>query len=447
MAKKCYDTILYRRFFYMLKLKLLLIIALFATISCSARYTKIPYKNQEELLNKIAISDEFRATRKASAQELTLDEKEIFFLQKLRDNFIIKPEFLFKRYNYIDKTQTTASIDEASLYLAYFALRIRELYNKSQYVDTATRIIKGIYYLDGLNGFDGYIPRFATLKDNKFTVSEESRTNNYSLLFFGYYLAYQSFEDDSIRRLIEDHVTLIVKYFLKNDLDLYTADGTHIKYSNLKSKIFSRRLDALVMFEIGNIIVTDPEVKTQITETLEYFERKGYMKKNQIMSFKIAAIWDVATSSSYWLNMMKLYIIAKATNNENYQYMFKKLNRKLRKSQNILFTLLYNDLFPLEKDNPKLQKAQELLETYPLELNNQEIINSYRPDIKLNVFAKIVKKRRYTETNTPLEIFNRPAKYFEWKEPQLRVDGNFGQDGNVEFSGIDFLFAKALLPR
>ena len=189
------------------------------------------------------------------------------------------------------------------------------------------------------------------------------------------------------------------------------------------------------------------------------------MNPKQIMKPAIGS-WNLASPSSHWLNMMKLYILVKATHasqpiykidskktteslnqaqrHHNYEIMFKKLYNQLKDSENTLFTLLYGDLFSLS--TKELDIVISDLQNFPLSLNDHEIINSSRGDINLKRFPKITKTKRYTENTNPLPIYDRPLVYFEWKRNQHRVDGNFLLKGNVEYAGLDFLIAYALLP-
>lgn len=427
----------------MTKINIILLTILLS--SCSAYIKKIPASKTTSLSNRVTMSDAHRNARKSESETFSLAEKELYFLQRLQKKFIVKPEFLVKRYNLKDHSDISVYVDESSLYLSYLSLKAKGLNFSDGYKKAAHKIIDGIYYLDGLNTLDGYLPRFATLKEDKFIIGEEPiRTNSYSLLFFGYYMAYHTFEDVVLRNKITSHVELIIKHFISNNLVLADQNGQKIKYSDLKSNNnLSRKLDALVIFEIANIIIKDKNLKKEIAATLAYFKQKGYMKPNQIMKLSIGN-WDLASSSSHWLNMMKIYILSKATNNYAYNTMFKNLYTKLDDSQNTLFTLLYGDVFPITTKD--LEDTIIALQTFPLSLNNQEIINSKRTDITLKKYPKIIKNKRTTESLTPLAIFDRPLVYFEWKRNQYRVDGNFLADGNVEFSGLDYLLAYALLP-
>lgn len=427
----------------MKKIQLLLISLLLS--SCSTYVKKIPTSNSPSLKQRIIISDAHRKARKEESETFSFSEKELYFLQRFQKKFLIKPEFLVKRYHFKDGSNISAYIDESSLYLSYLALKTKKLEFNKGFKKAAQKIIKGIYYLDSLNKLDGYLPRFVTLTNNEFIISEEPiRTNSYSLLLFSYFLAYNYFDDKEIKQMITHHTELIIKYFLKNNLVLKDPEGNKIKYSNLKSNlILSRKLDALVLFEIANIIVQDKALKKAINSKLEYFKHKKYDHPKQIMRPSLGA-WHLVSPSSHWLNIMKLYILVKATDNENYKKMFKKLYKKLKNSQNALFTLLYGDVFSLSSD--ELKDAFISLYNFPLALNNQEIINSSRTDISLKRFPRIIKNKRYTENKTPLPIFDRPLVYFEWKRNQYRVDGNFLSEGNIEFSGLDFLLPYALFP-
>lgn len=415
---------------------------LYPLSSCILK-AKIPPINNINIEQRIEKSDKYRAIRKLEANLLTLAEKEYYLLDRFQKKFIIYDEFLVKRYNYKDGSNISAHIDESALYLAYLANRAASLKNQKNYQQAAINIVKAIYYLDNLNKLDGYLPRYVTLKDNIFTPGLETiRTNSYAILFFAYYQAYQNLQNINLKNLIENHIELIIKYYLKNDLDLHHYDGTEIKYSSLKSKILSHQLSALTIFEIANLIVTDKQLKNKIQQKLAYFYKKGYKKYNKMMRNSLGN-WQFSSHSSNWLNMLKLYVLAIATNDEIYKNNFKNLYKVLQDDDNIFYDLLYGKIFPLNI----LQKRKIIAElnNYPISLDNHEIINSLRNEIKLDKFPKIIKNKRHIEGVKTLPIFDRPLVYFEWKNNQFRLDGNFLANGNIEYSGLDFLLAYAIL--
>ena len=198
----------------MKKIQLLLISLLLS--SCSTYVKKIPTSNSPSLKQRIIISDAHRKARKEESETFSFSEKELYFLQRFQKKFLIKPEFLVKRYHFKDGSNISAYIDESSLYLSYLALKTKKLEFNKGFKKAAQKIIKGIYYLDSLNKLDGYLPRFVTLTNNEFIISEEPiRTNSYSLLLFSYFLAYNYFDDKEIKQMITHHTELIIKYFLE----------------------------------------------------------------------------------------------------------------------------------------------------------------------------------------------------------------------------------------
>jgi hypothetical protein len=423
--------------------KIFIIISLSCLLSSCVFKAKIPPIDNFTIEQRIEKSDKYRAIRKLEANSLTLDEKEYYLLDRLQKRFIIYDEFLVKRYNYKDASNISAHIDESALYLAYLANRAASLKNDQNYQKAALNIVKGIYYLDNLNKFDGYLPRYVTLKDNIFTPGSETiRTNSYAILFFAYYQAYQNFQNITLKNLIKNHIELIIKYYLQNDLDLHHHDGMEVKYSSLKSKILSHQLSALTIFEIANIIVTDKQLKSKIQQKLAYFYKKGYKKYNKIMRNSLG-FWQFSSHSSNWLNMLKLYVLVIATNDSIYKNNFKNLYKILANDDNIFYNLLYDKIFPLNA----LQKRKIItnLNNYPISLDNHEIINSSRSKIELDNFPKIIKNKRHIEGLKALPIFDRPLVYFEWKNNQFRLDGNFAAKGNIEYSGLDFLLSYAIL--
>jgi len=426
---------------YKIMQKIILYIALLFTLS-SCMHGKIPHK-KEQLSDHLVKSDELRKFRSFEAKSMNLVDKEAYFYERLKQKFIIKPEYLVKRYHVRDGSYTDAYIDESLLFLSYLALKYKETKDK-QYQKLAHKIIKGLYFLENLDGFNGFLPRYVIDQDDKYVIAKEQiKTNSYALLAFAYLISYQNFDAPIIKKLLTKQITTISKYFLDNDLNLVKPNGEDIKYAQLKAKIVtSRQLDGLAFFEAANVLVQNPEIKAEIEENLAKIYHKKYRKKNKNNHARFLGFWEFASPSSNWLNFIKLYTAIKATNDEIYKAMFEKLYFELAKEHNVFYDLLYVDIFP-DTRQAKISNIAAILHSFPLSLNNKEVLNSKRADLELKKFPKVIKNKRWVEVKNPLPIYERPLVYHEWKRNQLRVNGNFGMDGEIEFSGLDYLLAYA----
>jgi hypothetical protein len=133
-----------------------------------------------------------------------------------------------------------------------------------------------------------------------------------------------------------------------------------------------------------------------------------------------------------------LYTLADLTNKKVYLRNFDKLYDVLSTENNPFFDALYMNLHDTVSPT-KISDIKYYLETFPITFDNSEIISSYLEDINLESVPRYTKNSQEAEVKFPLPIYQRPMVYFEWKANQRRVDGNFNQNGNIEFSGLDFL--------
>ncbi|MBL6621271.1 MAG: hypothetical protein ISP24_01135 [Rickettsiales bacterium] len=422
-------------------LRFLIILPLFSCVE-----QKLTYKG--DLLNqKIAKDKDIKAHRIFEAKSLSLKEKEEYFFNRFSQKFIKKPEYLIKRFIDNKNNNYESHIDDAAFFLSYLALKYAND-RQEKYQDLALKILDGIFYLENIDGFNGYMPRFVSGDANKITNNDVPiRTNSYAILSFAYFLAYENFNSLLIKNKIKKHYYVIAKYFLDRDLNLETPDGVDIKYASLDAKfITSRQLDGVAFFEVANKILADSDLSAEIDNILHNVFRKKYRKKGKKISSNIMGFWDLATPSSNWLNFLKLYIAVKASNDAIYKNMFANYYLSVESEKNAFYDLLYIDIFSREKTS-KISNILVALNSFPLTLNDIEIINSHNKKIPINKFSKIRKNKRYVESKIPLLIYNRPLTYHEWKHNQFRVNGNFSKNGELEFSGLDYLLAYSFLEK
>lgn len=415
---------------------LIFIIALSSCVHGTVEYTGAIFTK------KLESSEQIIKQREKEAQSLDLPAKERYFYERFLTKFILEPN-LVKRYHLTNSNVSEAHIDESLLFLACLALRY-QVTQEAKYQETAHKIIQGLYFLENLDGFNGYLPRYVIKKGDNFMPSKEQiATNSYSLLAFAYLLAYQNFDNEKIKNMLTKHLTIITKYILEHNLELVEPDGSKVEFGKFNAKFDpSKQLTGLAFFETANVIVRNDQIKATLQDKLENLYRKKYRKKNKITYLRLFGFWDLASTSSNWLNYIKLYTAIKATNHPIYKKMFSKLYHNLAKEENIFYDLLYYDIYPTALS--QLHYSKQILASFPLELNNNEIINSGRATVKTTKFTNIIKNKRWLETSKPLPIYARPIIYHEWKRNQFRVNGNIGANGNVEFSGLDFLLAYSI---
>ena len=90
---------------------------------------------------------------------------------------------------------------------------------------------------------------------------------------------------------------------------------------------------------------------------------------------------------------------------------------------------------------PELEKNSfpyALIESYPLDPDDREIINRYG-DFKKRWLTPWSKGDMDKEAKEALPIYQRPLSPFEWKRNPYHLDGNYGGKGLAKYNGLDFL--------
>lgn len=414
--------------------------AIFLITSCSQKYNYRP-SDQKKVAALTAI-EELVEQRKEQAFAYDIDSKYEVMLARFNDDFLLRPTNTVIREYRIGRDSQSAVIDETVFYLFYLTELLR-LDHSPEIQKSIAKVVDDIILMDKLNGFDGYLPRSVTYVNGEMQiVPDEIHSNSYSLIMFGYYSAFMATDDDVIKAKIANHVAVIAKYYLDNDLVLRDDKGQEVRVSNLNKRHLSRELDALVIFEIAGLLTRDQELKDLFKAKAEDLKKRGYIKNNKILHLSIFN-FQIPSHSSSWLNLVRLYALAKATDEEIYKHNFMKLYQILAVNQNPFFDALYMDLLN-EIDVEKLNRIEYFLQTFPIELDNREIVSSYKGDTKLRPFPRITKNYIEAEPYDALPIYRRPLKYFEWKENQLRIDGNWHNKKTMRFSGIDYLVLYGL---
>ena len=169
----------------------------------------------------------------------------------------------------------------------------------------------------------------------------------------------------------------------------------------------------------------------------------GYEEDIQSLHFKVFSL-ELPTHSSSWLNMLSFYNGFRTTEAEHYVTAYKNLLARYADEQNVFF-LLIGQLIDEDKNKTVLEELKRKLEGFPVNPANSEIVFDDNKGIVLSEKAQYVKNIKRLEALCPVPFYRRPLKSFEWKQNQMRVDGNFTSSGNQEYTGIDYLLAYWML--
>jgi len=138
---------------------------------------------------------------------------------------------------------------------------------------------------------------------------------------------------------------------------------------------------------------------------------------------------------------VRLCALTEATDREAYNTALRKLYRSQKHERNPQFAIMYLSRNPELPADLLKREIHTYLSSFPLSLNNHEIINRKDRDIQQKLFPPLVKHSWRAEAKVPLPIYRRPLSYNEWKQNPFRLDGKFHKRGRVLFPGTDFLLA------
>jgi len=147
------------------------------------------------------------------------------------------------------------------------------------------------------------------------------------------------------------------------------------------------------------------------------------------------------THSSDWTNFLRLQALIQASGSPEYKRALERLFRDQKGEKNPFFNAIYLLVNPKSKKKIELEKeTAEYMNSFPLSLDDREIINSKR-DIDKKIFPPLIKNSFRKESKRPLLIYQRPCESHEWRKNPFRLDDNIGSKGRIAYPGIDFLLA------
>ncbi|MBS3091448.1 hypothetical protein J4217_03320 [Candidatus Pacearchaeota archaeon] len=421
-------------------------------------------KSQADLEQRIAASREIIQERKLEAKSLSTREKADYFEKRILNELIIFPYYIIPED--IEKGKPKLGHIEATM---HFLSALAYKYAATKDAETevlASKVISSIIEMDRANGLDGYLPfKVANEDGNLMQTINEIHPNVYLQLFFSYVSAKRLFNSSEISEKISFHSSLIASYFLRNDFVLrdnrgnVMGPGHSVGYNNLKSTGITSHVDNLGGLSLieSCLYLIDKEKNPALIQQLEkqkkYFLRKlNTNDKMQALSFKFLFM-EFPTQSTHWLSFLSLHSDIISSDKKCYRVALKRLFWATREQHNPLFDALYLDSgFNINNRNrEKLTNEIDFcLRTYPLTLNNREILNSFDLSIERRP-PRTIKMMWQKEAKYPLPVYQRGLNGFNWKVNQLALDENVKRTltkrgiertigtGNATYTGNDYL--------
>ena len=305
-------------------------------------------------------------------------------------------------------------------------------------------LVRGFKELDKSNTYDGFLPFKAIIGKDIRALNDETHANVYSQLLGAYAYALTVSDSPELNEAILSHVKEISRYFIKNDFDMHNQNGKRMKYSDLKSLIAYPMQNNLRMliYEMG-LLTADPEISNSF---LKDKKRLDHEMDSSVMKsdFSLGPL-VFPTHSSVWLDMVKLTALSALTDNPRYEIAIEKRLDVYSDQVNPLFITMSLLANPLSRNFEFRKKiVMEYLQTYPVKLDNSEIINSCRGDVSKRS-PRWIKFHYQPEASVPLPVYERPLGIYDFKHDQQVMDGNFGKGSKVNYTGVDYLWTYWML--
>ena len=402
--------------------------------SCKTK-SVLNYYEVDTLESRHIHSQNIIKNRKSLIAETSLEQKADFFekyiLKRMHPTHKLAPKL------YIDDKPGKLRMDMTALFLSSLAFKYAVTKDSKDKIKIIN-ILQSIVNADKSNGLDGFIPYQMTIKDDKiFSSRNDTHINVYTQLLFAYIPLLEFSHDLDIRSLVFEHLKLIVNHLQKSNFTLVDHEGNEIDYSDLSPSRFTLQTNRQQLL----LVITDLALKHGLGNNMQKLRDTltdyGYEEDIQSMHFKFLNL-EFPTHSSSWLNLTNSFIGYHINHAEYFKSSFKNLHKHYEDEQNLLYLLMWQSM---SKETKSLDFAKVALGNFPVNPTSHEIINSTRKDIELVSNASYVKLKRELEVSSPLPVYQRPMRSFEWKLNQMRVDGNFKSQGTLNYTGIDYLVA------
>ncbi|WDE97036.1 hypothetical protein PQO03_03575 [Lentisphaera profundi] len=376
---------------------------------------------------------ERRARLKQESEEHTLEEKAVFFENKIKKNMPLGLAMIPKYYG--EKVGDELRVDLNCHLLAAMAFKYDVTKNKED-LEFVEKLFHSFIQVDEANGMDGYLPVKVRYNEERAEIlNNECHENVYVQLFFAYQIVYDKVP--SLRKDVTQHLEMIFRHFMKNDFTLYDQNNEEVPYSDLSPNAWqvynNRRLSLISMLDLGRRcfggdLRAELELVYLKVLNLSY---PYFIQRQAYRSFGL----EFPTHSSSWLNYIKLYNGYKASEEKYYLKTFENLE-KFYKAQINPFGQLIGLEMGLYKQEDVDLIIKKNLESFPLDLRQYPSLGSI--DTK-SFRGSYVKLKSREESTTFVPVYARPFESIEWKHNQLRLDGNFHSKGEKCYTGVDYL--------
>ncbi len=400
------------------------------------------------LADRLARSHAVIENRRQEAAGGAPEEKEQYFRSRLRRDFLLHPHALVLPSRSSNK-EPEADLVVTACYLITLADRYAVTQEPTAQTD-ALAVIDSLLAMDAADGLDGYIPAKVRSSAGRLVVTDDvTPAASVALLVAAYTRAAQCFDAPEPVARIQQHVALILRHLLKNDLVWRPPGREPVPGSDLRPHRarfdHDRRIDLLLLVNAGRVLLCDREHENTCARLQALHEElvDHYDYPDRIRRLDSRPSLFAAPSYQYGFhNLIKLRALEALTGAKIYQDLLRRFAYEFAPARSPFFDSLAVSAGAVPKATTPvavLDATRETLEQFPLSLTSAEVINRYDPGLALRRQFR----RKPPRAVRPLPVWRRPLAPLEWTQDPLRVDSVPVYDSAIaeqtEFSGVDYL--------
>ncbi len=318
----------------------------------------------------------------------------------------------------------------------------------------AKRLLAGLEELDRANGLDGFLPLEARVVDGRIEVtSERFVASSYTQLLYADVLAWRLFSDAQLKAQIRTQSQRMLDHIINHGLVTVDAQGRPLPFSDasLKPRLFGtgRELDTLSFVRTACFFAQDDPMRLGALLALRkrVEDDYGYARLPYVLHVS-APLLELPTTSSSWLNFMKLATLVETTGAGKYRHLLHDLAADYRAQENPFFIALDLLYGPKASDawwSAQYKIAWRRLQSYPLTNDSRELNNLGGASYRLRLPPQYIKNAWKLEATQPVPFYDLAGDRYQWKRNSLLLRGNVGGDGGSVYSGVDCYEAFWLL--